>query len=326
MPELSTNLDILLAVANAVGCQPYHGPATDSSTTAITVADYPVQSNRTNASSKTYEGDEVYLRDAQASSTLNSAITAASATIAVGSGSTFAASSARPYLIGIESEFILVTLSTNTFTVLARGQLETRAAAHAAGATVYGPARTPNPNGIGLYVASTGVLTPSVTYGADPGTTLPVSIFNHGVSIQDIRLAVNRAIRDYFYEDYIPLTMIPDGDMRENGITHWTAYGTLSASSGKNFGGESVEGPNRLRTLATAVNSGYLSDTLFVDPTNAPTWYIRALVRVSVGTGTLRAYGPTGRKGTGPEAGKDPGTTSPQRGGNPHTPSPDGEV
>ena len=211
MPELSKAIDIWREVGNAVSCH-LAGIATDSSTTAITIADYPTQSNRTDASNKSLEGEELLLTALQNTSTLTAALTASATSFAVVSGAGYAASSTRPYLVGVDGEFIMVTLSSNTFTVVSggRGQMETRAVTHALGATVYGPVFTPNPNGVGAYVASTGVLTPSVTYMADPGTIIGWSIFTRGVTLRAIQMAVNKALRELFYEDYVPLTLVAD--------------------------------------------------------------------------------------------------------------------
>src|SRR3990167_8589471 len=225
-------------------------------------------------------------------STLTAALTAAGTSCVVASGTGYSTSTARPYHVYIDQESILVTLATATFTVLERGCDETRAAAHVSGATVYGPKFTPNPVSIGAYVASTGVLTPSVDFNIDTGTTGPIDIFTRGVTVQKIRQAVNKVIRELFYEDYVILTDVPDGDMRGAGITNWTAYGTLSASSGKVTNTNADEGPRALRALATAVNSGYRSDTMFIDP-DYPTRRVRAKVRADVGTVTIRAYDAT---------------------------------
>src|SRR3990167_9103410 len=203
MPELSTALQIWRAVGDAVGSHE-SGVATDAATTSITLAGYPTQSNRTNESNKKYEGDEL-VWSTQVSSTISAALAAATTTtFVVASGASFAPSAARPYLGAIDQELILVTLATSTFTILRRGWGETRAALHVSGATVYGPAFTPNPVAVGAYVASTGVVTPSVTYNADPGTTGDIDLYTRGVTLEKIRMAVNKAVREFFYEDWIP--------------------------------------------------------------------------------------------------------------------------
>src|SRR5262245_13858851 len=125
MPELSRCIDIIREMATACGAGKDF-IVTDSSTTTV-VLDYPAISNRSNVSNKTIpgtllgEGDEIYLTDAQASSTLTAALTASATSFAVASGASFASSSARPYIVGCDVEFMVVTLSSNTFTVLERG-------------------------------------------------------------------------------------------------------------------------------------------------------------------------------------------------------------
>ena len=290
--ETSTFLQLVREVADSLGCH-IKGTSTDAATTSLTVADYPLQTARTNASNITYEGPELYLSVAQASYTIATTdLSATGTSFSVADGSGFAASTSRPYIVGVDSELIMVTRSTNTFTVLSggRGWGGTRAAIHAIGATVYGPTLTPNPNGIAAYVASTGVLTPSVTWISDPGTTVLFDIFSRGVSIWDLRLAVNRALRNLTWNTKSPLTLVADGDMALDGISNWTAYGTLNASSGKVTNANAIRGPRSLLALASAANSGYQSATILVDPTNAGPWYVQALVRAQIGTATLRPY------------------------------------
>lgn len=266
------------------------GVSTDAAVNSLTANIYPFADVRTNVNHKEYEGQEVYISDAEITATLNSAITASSSTIAVNSGTSFAASSSRPYVIGIDSEYMLVTLAANSFTVASggRGWAGTRAAAHAASATVYGPARTPNPNGIASANATTGVITPAINWSADPGGAgLPFDIFKRGVSIWDLRKATNIALRNLRYRSEFPLTLVADGDMRANGITNWTASNaTVTKVTNSNV----IRGPRSLRVLATSATGYAQSDTIFVDPTNSREWFVDVFVRADVGTARLVAY------------------------------------
>lgn len=295
MAEISSLIELIRETAAAVGSGEW-GTTTDASTTALTIASYPAQTNRTNASNKVYEGNEVYLEDAQASSTIASAdLSATATTFTVASGASFAASAARPYVVGVDSEFMLVTLSSATFTILQRGFYGTRAAVHAIGATVYGPGRTPNPNGIGAYVASTGVLTPSVTYNADPGTTVPYDILFDGVGYWDVVVAVNKALRQLHYRSTWPLSLLQDGDMQLSGISNWAAGGSATvAKVATSVQAYTVLGHARsLRITDTGGGGGYAqSGTLFVDPANAGSWFVHALTgnRLNAATATLRPY------------------------------------
>lgn len=288
--ETSTLLQLIRETCDVIGCHEF-GVSTDAATTSLTIADYPAQTNRTNASNRTYEGNELRLADAQGSSTIVTTDMSATATsVVVASGSSFAASSTRPYVIAIDSELMLATLSSATFTILSgsRGWGGTRAAIHPIGATVYGPARTPNPVSIGAYVASTGVLTPSVTWTADPGTVLAYDIFFQGVSYFDALMAVNQALREIRQRSKFILSLLPDGDMALGGISNWTASASATVSKVTNT--NAIRGPRSLRVLAGAANQYAQSGTLLVDPTNQPSWFAQALVRAQVGTATLLPY------------------------------------
>lgn len=287
MPEISTALQIWRATADACDCHE-SGIATDASTTAITAAGYPFQSNRTNESNRKYEGAELHWAGDQQSSTLTAALSVSGTSFTVTSGTGFSTSTARPYLVAIDQELILVTFSTPTFTVLERGVAETRAAVHASGATAYGPKFTPNPVGVGAYVATTGVLTPSVTLNIDPGTTGKFDVYTRGVTLELIRKAVNNAVHEMYYEDRLPLTLVADGDMRSSGFANWTAGGSPTVSKVANT--NAIEGPRSLRVLATVANDYVQSDSILADPTNRAQQYVRALVRADVGTCTLQAY------------------------------------
>ena len=291
-PTTSRQLDLVREVGDACACH-VSGASTDAATTSLTVADAGFLTSRTNASNRKYEGDELYLSDAQASSTLTAALTAAATSFSVADGSGFAASTARSYLVGIDGEYILVTRSTNTFTVVSggRGRLGTRPIAHANAATVRGPVRTPNPTDIATYVALTGVLTPGQAWTADPGTVVPFDIFTRGVSYWDLVQAINQALRNGFYEDYFPYTLVTDGDMRADGTGDWTASGSPTVSKVANA--NAIRGPQSLRVLATVANDYVQSATIVVDPTYASSWYVRALLRADVGTATLRAWDAT---------------------------------
>lgn len=263
------------------------GVSTAADTTTLTALDYPFRTTRTNASNKTYEGDELYVSSAQLSSTLTAALTATGSTFTVASASGFPASTVRPYVVAIDSEWILVTLASATFTSLSRGWGGTRAAAHASGATVYVPITTPNPSDIASYVASTGVFTVGNTWVIDPGTTVPFDIFTRGVRLLEIQKAINIALHQLRYRSEFPLTLVPDGDMRLEGITNWTA---TNATVTKVTNSNVVRGPRSLRVLATSANGYAQSNTIVVDPTNSREWYVHVPVRADIGTARLIAY------------------------------------
>lgn len=298
MTESSRQLDLVRETADRVKCHLF-GVSTDASTTALTVANAPYKTQRTNASSKNIngsgmgEGDELYLAMAQGQTTIiTTALTPTSTTILTAAATVaFAASSTTPYVIGIDQEYMMVTLSSTTFTILARGLYGTRAAAHVVGATVYGPTLVCNPDQISAYVASTGVFSyGTTTLSADPGTVVPFDIFGRLTSIWDYRRAVNDSLRELKDDSWIPFSKITDGDMRNPGISDWTAAGSPSASSGKVTNSNATWGPQSFRVLATAANDYYQSNTIVADPQYGSQRTVLARVRADVGTATLRAY------------------------------------
>jgi hypothetical protein len=210
-----TFLQTVLDVADALGLHE-QGTLTGATTTALTAATYPFRTNRTDASSKKYEGAEVYLEGAA-------------------------------------------------------GNV------------------TPNPNGVSAYVASTGVFTPSNTYANAPGTTLVFDLFTRGVGIQQIRDAINEALRNMHYTTWVPLTFVVDGDCDSSGVTDWTAGGSAALSKVTNT--NLRHGPQALRVLASGGANGQAASTaMLVDPNYARDWYATVAVRAQVGTARFIAY------------------------------------
>lgn len=145
-----------------------------------------------------------------------------------------------------------------------------------------------NPNGISAYAPSTGVFTPSITYTTKPDVTANFDIYLRGVGINDIKNAVNEAIRKRYFRTYWPVTMLDDGDMRSSATSSYTASNaTLSKVT---TSGNVMYGPRSLRVLSTS-GAGYAYQRINVpDPANFTQWYIQALVRADVGTATLTVY------------------------------------
>lgn len=151
-----------------------------------------------------------------------------------------------------------------------------------------GTVPVPNPNGIAATDISIGTLTPSVTYGTAPDATATFDVYLRDVRSRDLRDAVNQLLRGTFYETMVPLTQVVDGDMESSATSDWTAS---NATHSKVTGANTLyHGARASRVLATAA-SGYIqSTTILVDPTNAPTWFVRAVVRADIGTARLIPY------------------------------------
>ncbi len=145
-----------------------------------------------------------------------------------------------------------------------------------------------NLRGIITYAASTGTFTPSSAFGAPTAiTTETFDIYKRGVRYNDIKGAINQALRERRYEGLWPLTMLADGDFEASGTTAW------GTASGCTFTKVATAG-NLLRGAQAGkiVNSGaggYLpSAALTVVPGDS--YCLEAKVRAAVGTASLIAY------------------------------------
>ncbi len=296
MPNPIPLLQICQMVADGLGMREDVWTTGAGSTTTAVANVYPTATSRSGASNKAYEGAELYLTHAEASSTLAAALSATALSFNLASGGGAGFSATGPFVISIDEEWLLVTRSTDAITVVSggRGYRGTRAAAHGLGTTVYGPAVTPNPTGIASYAASTGTFTTTIAWTADPSGSarVPFDIYGKGVSIWDLRRAVNRALYSLRYPHRAPLTVVPNGDMSRTELTGWTPAGantTLAYSEGSSI----AQGTRSLRVLAASTLQYAESDTIPVDPTNSPQWYVQTEVRADVGTARLIAYDKT---------------------------------
>jgi prepilin-type N-terminal cleavage/methylation domain-containing protein len=120
------------------------------------------------AADATYKGNSAYVADTSPTTTLSGAMTSSQLTLSVASASGFPTSS--PYIVKIDSEYVLVsggagTTSWTVRDVSERGYLGSTAAAHSAGATVL-QVRRVNLAACGTSPCTTSVPTKTVT-GAD---------------------------------------------------------------------------------------------------------------------------------------------------------------
>ena len=148
--------------------------------------------------------------------------------------------------------------------------------------------RTPNPNGVAAYDASDGTFTPSVTYSGAPTGTSTFDLYLRGVSVTEIKRAVNNALRKHSYKTLSPMTLVTDGDMGTAGVGSWTASNaTLSKITSS---GNTVIGSQSLRVLATSASGHAQSTTIPVDPSYSGNFNLSAFVRAVTGTARLIAY------------------------------------
>jgi prepilin-type N-terminal cleavage/methylation domain-containing protein len=125
-------------------------------------------STAVDAADSTYKGDSAYVADTAPTTTLSGAMTASQLTLSVASASAFPTTS--PYIVKVDSEYILVSGGTGTTSwtvrdVSERGYLGSTPAAHSAGATVLQVQRV-NLAACGTAPCTTSVPTKTVT-GAD---------------------------------------------------------------------------------------------------------------------------------------------------------------
>ena len=150
-------------------------------TTAAAIADSEIEKFRAirfdsiglanaavDAGDATYKGDSAYVADTSPTTTLSGAMTSSQLTLTVASASGFPTTS--PYIVKIDSEYLLVSEGTGTTSwtvrdVSERGYLGSTAAAHSSGATVLLIKRV-NLAACGTAPCTTSVPTKTVT-GAD---------------------------------------------------------------------------------------------------------------------------------------------------------------
>lgn len=140
--------------------------------------------------------------------------------------------------------------------------------------------------GIITYDPATGKFTPSSVWPAAI-TTETFDIYKREVRYNDIKSAINQALRERRYEGLWPLTLIPDGDFEASSTSAWgtavNATFTKVATAGN-----LLRGAQAGRILNTGAN-GYLpSAAMMVVPSDS--YYLEAKVRAAVGTAKLIAW------------------------------------
>lgn len=148
-----------------------------------------------------------------------------------------------------------------------------------------GTASAINPNGIASYVASTGVFTMSSPFTALPDATATFDIYLRGLSINDLKAAVNTAFRKIMYPTLAPLTLVVDGDMDSIATTSWTV---ANSDVTKVTDANALHGARALRVL----NSSALGNVYgtIINVVAGESYYLYALARPAVGTGNLHLW------------------------------------
>lgn len=111
----------------------------------------------------------------------------------------------------------------------------------------------------GLNV-SNGTLTVAPAFGSAPGSGAEI-IFCYDFHPDELVRAINRILRNLAYFAYLPVTLCPDGDMEDSGVSLWNVVsgGTFSKSSTNPF----LIG-RQVLNVQGAVNAGVASDPISV--------------------------------------------------------------
>lgn len=108
------------------------------------------------------------------------------------------------------------------------------------------------------FAPTTGTLTVAPAFGGAPGTGVEV-IFCYDLHPDELVRAIQRVLRNLSYFAYLPVTLCPDGDMEDAGVTNWAvvAGGTRVKSATNPF----LFGRQVLSILG-AVNAGTESNDI----------------------------------------------------------------
>lgn len=156
--------------------------------------------------------------------------------------------------------------------------------------TTSGTAPTQNPQEITAYAPSTGVFTLGLASATPPDATSTFDIFKKGLTIADLRKAVNNAVRKMQYKYLVPVTMLVDGDCDTSGVASW---GTVSNATATKVSGAATLWRGALAlNIANSSANGYLpSAAVNVHPSSA--YLLLAITRAPTGTSNLIAWDST---------------------------------
>jgi len=140
---------------------------------------------------------------------------------------------------------------------------------------------------VSAYAPSTGTLTATPAWTTGIANTNTFDVYKRGIRYDQIKAAVNKALRERRYVTKVPLTLVPDGDMEETLTTSWgTAVDctmTKVATAGNLFKG-TLSG----RVKNTAANGYQPSASISVQENDG--YYLEAEYRAAVGTPNLSVY------------------------------------
>ena len=195
-------------------------------------------------------------------------------------------------VIKIDSEYLKVwSVSTNDLTV-ERGWQGSTATTHANASDVY--YHRPYIGEVSKVLSASGFAPASGTFTVAPAFTGgPVSgkalIFHYGERPEDHWSYIIRTLRNMRYPGYLPVTLCPDGDMEDTGVTTWAAEGSPTtrekATSPFPFGRQA------LHIVAGLGGTGALGGAIPVGVNETP--YVAVPIKVISGSASVTLYDAT---------------------------------
>lgn len=145
-----------------------------------------------------------------------------------------------------------------------------------------------NARDISAWIPGAGAFTVGDNWATGPANADTFDIYKRGVKYSDIARAVRKALRDRRYVDFVPLTLVTDGDMESTAAGTWgtTSGCTFTKITAGTYWGE------RSGRVANSGANGYLPSTR-IAVQEQDGYYLEASYRAVSGTPKLIAYDET---------------------------------
>jgi hypothetical protein len=147
-----------------------------------------------------------------------------------------------------------------------------------------------NARDISAWAPTTGTFTVGKAWATGPANNDTFDIYLRGVRYDQIKAAVNRALRERKYVTMTPLTLVPDGDMESSGVTSWGTASNTTATK-VSTAGNLYRGTYSLFCNNSDVN-GYLPSAE-IPVTEGDQYNIEAVCKQTIGTAKLIVYDAT---------------------------------
>ena len=116
----------------------------------------------------------------------------------------------------------------------------------------------------------------------------------YGYRPELIQNAIDRALARCYHEDWLLVTLLDDGDMRDSGVTNWAAILSPTTRAKVTNVQDRYMGPQAIQLINDAANEGVVSNQIYV--TANESFRVEAVGRVQAGVADLIAYDNTGSK------------------------------